>query len=242
MTPETSVTAAAAEAAPPARGRFAGLLFLGLGALLLAVLAFWVVSSLRAGPGPGEGTESLHTVWLGSANGLMPPSALSVARQEEIRNLYDAANQLVSTHAARSRSAARWGQYADWFAFGLSSLLMMLAGYFGRLPESGFDATAAAQALQAQQPPKKKGRSRGARAVSSRSGFAALVGVIAALAATSTGASNRLQAASAQSLASAKTVSESLVKFSKVATAPTSDADLEEALQSLRQTLEFNAP
>ncbi|NOK34421.1 hypothetical protein HMI49_14560 [Corallococcus exercitus] len=69
-----------------------------------------------------------------------------------------------------------------------------------------------------------------------------MVGVVGALAAISTGFSNRFQVAAAKSLVEAKIISEALEKTMKIAAAPTSEADLEEALQSLQQTLLLNAP
>jgi hypothetical protein len=213
-----------------------------VGAILLASLSFWVVSTLRQGLEVPEITLP-HTAWLGSSAGFTPHTSLPPARQEEIRKLHEEAIQIATLYATRNRTATQWSQYMDWIAFGLSSFIMLLAGYFGRLPESGADATAAAHSLQSGEGSKKKGKQRrGARVVSSRSGFAALVGIIAALATTATGASNRLQASAAQNLDNAKAISEAIVKTSKIAIAPTSEADLEEALQALRQTLVLLAP
>ncbi|RKG82534.1 hypothetical protein D7W79_02420 [Corallococcus exercitus] len=181
-------------------------------------------------------------LWLDDVASFTPHSSLTPDRREEIRKLRDQANLHVSTYIARNRSDAQRSQYAEWIAFGLSSLITLLAGYFGQLPEPAAAPSAPDPASQATGGAQTaRSPTRGARAVS-RSRFAVMVGVVGALAAISTGFSNRFQVAAAKSLVEAKIISEALEKTMKIAAAPTSEADLEEALQSLQQTLLLNAP
>lgn len=237
-TPDASVTTARAEGAPAPHGRLAsGLLVTGL--VLLIALCLRVGASLLAAQVTVEkgGTSSAMQPEIAlklRTNTLAPP-----AWAEEYRQLTDQAGQLATGLAQQGHRAERWSEYADWLAFGLSSLIMILAGYVGRLPESGGDALAVAHALQAAEGTKKKGR--GKRALSSRSRFAAMVGVAAALVATATGASNRLQASAARSLDSAKVVSEALGKASRAASGASSDTEVAAALQDLRTALLLNA-
>lgn len=238
MTPDASVTSERTEGAPvPHRRLASGLLVTGL--VLLTALCFWVGASLLAAGGAVVPERSALAVEPGTGLKLRAEAPLTPAREAEFRQLTDEASRLATVLAQQGRQAARWSEYADWLAFGLSSLIMILAGYFGRLPESGGDALAVAHALQAGEGAKKKGRAK--RAVSSPSRFAAMVGVAAALVATATGASNRLQASSARSLDSAKVVSEALGKASRAAASASSEAEVAGALQDLREAVLLNA-
>ncbi|MFP2899750.1 hypothetical protein [Corallococcus sp. 4LFB] len=182
------------------------------------------------------------TLWLDEVASFTPHPSLTPDRREEVRKLREQANLYVRTYVARNRSNAQRAQYSEWLAFGLSSLITVLAGYFGQLPEPGTSPAAPSPGSPATGGPQPaRVPKRGARAVS-RSRFAVMVGVVGALAAVSTGFSNRLQAAAAKSLAEAKVISEAFEKTMKIAAAPTSEADLEEALESLQQTLLLNAP
>jgi hypothetical protein len=159
-------------------------------------------------------------------------NSLPKARQHEARSLYESAQRLADGHALEAARANRWNHYLQWAAFFLSSLIVVLAGYYGRT-SSDETAEGLIKDLQAASLPPEPRKPRFGR-------FASLVGLIAALSAVSNGAATRLQASAVQSRQAEQVVSDAVVKTSKVTAQPTSEADVDAALEELRGVIRDN--
>jgi len=159
-------------------------------------------------------------------------NSLSKAWQDEARGLYESAQRLADGLAFQAARANRWNHYLQWVAFFLSSLIVVLAGYYGRT-SSDETAQGVIKDLQAGGSPPEPRRPRFGR-------FASVVGLAAALSAVSNGAATRFQASAVQSRQAEQVVSDAVVKTSKVTAQPTSEADVDAALEELRRVIRDN--
>jgi len=196
--------------------------------LIVALVALALTSENR-----GQISENRAPVLLtGGSSDFIIARSLSKSQQDEARSLYESAQRLADGHASQAARASRWNRYLQWAAFFLSSLIVVLAGYYGRTPG---DETAQGiiKDLQAGGAPPESRRLRFGR-------FASMVGLVAALSAVSNGAATRLQASAVQSRQSEQVVSDAVVKASKVTAQPTGEADVDAALEELRRVVRDN--
>lgn len=208
--------------------RLSSIAFLLVGAFLMFILAASLLKS-RSHEGSHVGRVLLtHNSDFIIANSLSPD------RQQEARSLFESAQKLADRHAFEATRANRWGYYLQWASFFFSSLIVVIAGYYGRVP-SDQTAESIAKDLRAASPPKEDKRRK-----RSYGRFASIVGMIAALSAISNGAATRLQASALQSRQEEQVVSDAVIKTSKVTAQPTAEADVDAALEDLRRVLRDN--
>ena len=161
------------------------------GVLLLIVLAGWIGLTLFGTF--GERRVAPRVLPVGSAfegNVQLP--------REEIDRQFTAAANRMNTKYERSETYRTWSEVIDWASFLCTALITLLAGYFGIQAQSG-SSQPDVKAITA-------GRS---------AGFARTVGLLAALAAVSTGAGARVKTYSEESYKKATEMRDSLTGLRK---------------------------
>jgi hypothetical protein len=227
-----------------------------IGVGMVAGYSIWKVAS-------SVGTENIYEgshVPAPESSNFLVATSLSKEQQDRAWLLYKEAEQLADIHARRAAQADRWSYFLQWASFSLSSLLVVIAGYFGRIPS---DETAQ-KLLDSMRPagtpqpageghnakgdkvaPTRKERAAAEHEAKARqrwrARFASIVGVIAAMSAVANGAESRLQAGAVQSRQTGRFVSEAAVKTSKVTAQPTDERDVDASLQELQQVIRDNS-
>jgi hypothetical protein len=200
------------------------------GTILLIVLLALALNSIRSGDLAANEAPRLIP---DRTSDFIIARSLSPAQQQEARSLYESAQRLADGHALHAARSNRWNHYLQWAAFFLSSLIVVLAGAFGRTPS---DETAQGlikdleSAPPAPAPAPKKNLTR----------FAQVVGLVAALSAVANGAATRLQAGAVESRLSEQAVVDAVVKTSKITAQPTSESDVDAALEDLGRVVRDN--
>jgi hypothetical protein len=160
------------------------------GVLLLIVLVAWIGLTVF---GPfGERRAAPRVLPVGSAfegNVQLP--------RKEIDRQFTAAASRMNTKYDSSETYRTWSEVIDWVSFLCTALITLLAGYFGIQAQSG-------------SPPDIKAIAAGRSA-----GFARTVGLLAALAAVSTGAGARIKTYSEESYKKATEMRDSLTGLRK---------------------------
>src|SRR5258708_2570446 len=101
--------------------------YMVIGAALMIIV---VVSPLRYRN--NEEKSDAETVLLTGNSVFIIATPLSKARRQEARTLSESAKKLADGHAIEAPRASRWSYYLQWASFFLSSLIVVLAGYYGR--------------------------------------------------------------------------------------------------------------
>lgn len=151
----------------------AGKTIVVLGIALLCTLVAWIGVSIPH----GVSTDSLAINAIPSAFDENP-----TIPSEEFRTKFNDGVVTLTSYRTAYQTLRREQQIADWSAFGLTSLITLLAGYLGigKLPHEVTTDAGLARGV----PRKTKGTAT----------LLTVIGVMAALASTSTGVSNRLEA------------------------------------------------
>lgn len=228
------------------RRRAVALVFAG--GILLAAALGWILTG-----NPGATLISggvVRTIAPGTTNDFIVASSLSSARQTEAKTLFEESQRLADNRARTAASYERWNDYLHWASFVLSSIIVAIAGYFGLSPGDPTATQLIAVSKEAKHPAEgdkatleetatpradvKPHARRGKE--STRPGrFISSIGLIAALAAIANGAAEKLHASAVDNTTKAKVLSEALLKTSKVTAQPTSEIDVDTALEELRR-------
>lgn len=157
-----------------ARLRITAVIFFALGLASLCALPFWARSIVRHQPQ----LDLLYIQPMGSAFDEDPqiPSA-------EFRAKYNRATRLLSTYRSSLETSQKQRHWASWAAFALTSFITVLAGYLGL--DQAADSKTDKKDARLASPPLQTSRRR--------KRVTALMGVMAALASSSTALSNRLE-------------------------------------------------
>lgn len=216
---------------------------LACGIALLVAWGMWVAVALINRDRVGDWwphTPAIPEILKGSS-GFTSNVVLTEPEKADIQKQFDAAWAAAEELNRRGRMQSDLSQYADWAAFCISSLITLLAGYFGKsmvpADTTHLDIKDAAQliAQAAEENSKKKGRPAKKRPLSRRVNVASVVGVLAALATIATVTSNRFQIAASKNAENSSKLGDAIVQARKAAERATSRSDLNDAIENLKK-------